>query len=163
MDICAAFPISRLLAWLVLNNLHPLVHSEQAPDYCPGPEALLSPAEVRCAPLSSHTEAAEPPEVDSKTRSSAAEPFRCFANATLIPTVQPLLGIICTNYPSSSCLSRGTKSPSHDNEVHPTSIVINVTTNIKPSSQSEEEQQSCREATEEVQQTTGDIMFSASI
>ncbi|XP_074503733.1 uncharacterized protein LOC141774817 isoform X2 [Sebastes fasciatus] len=33
---------------------------------------------------------------------------------------------------------RGLNSLSHENEVHPTSIVINVTTNIKPSSQKEE-------------------------
>ncbi|KAK2904320.1 tumor necrosis factor receptor superfamily member EDAR-like [Channa argus] len=52
---------------------------------------------------------------------------------------------------------RGLNSSSHGNEVHPTSIVINVTTNIKPSSQNkensiQEDQQSKCKATEEMEQ-----------
>ncbi|XP_029020197.1 tumor necrosis factor receptor superfamily member EDAR-like [Betta splendens] len=59
--------------------------------------------------------------------------------------------------PSAAEPPRGAHSPSHDNEVLPTSIVINVTTNIKPSAQSEEkeeeeEQQCCRKTTEEMEQ-----------
>ncbi|KAF3694049.1 Tumor necrosis factor receptor superfamily member 19 TRADE Toxicity and JNK inducer Precursor [Channa argus] len=55
------------------------------------------------------------------------------------------------------CLPGGLNSSSHGNEVHPTSIVINVTTNIKPSSQNkensiQEDQQSKCKATEEMEQ-----------
>ncbi|XP_040903633.1 tumor necrosis factor receptor superfamily member EDAR-like [Toxotes jaculatrix] len=53
--------------------------------------------------------------------------------------------------------SRGLNSLSHENEVNPTSIVINVTTNIKPSSQktedtTQEDQPSSGYATEEMEQ-----------
>ncbi|XP_030594543.1 tumor necrosis factor receptor superfamily member EDAR-like [Archocentrus centrarchus] len=48
---------------------------------------------------------------------------------------------------SAEGLARGLNSLSHDNEMHPTSIVINLTTNIKPSSPNKEsitrEEQQC--------------------
>ncbi|XP_054453101.1 tumor necrosis factor receptor superfamily member EDAR-like [Anoplopoma fimbria] len=82
---------------------------KQVPENCPGPEGLLSVDELQYSPLSGPTErAAEQSEAPL---------------LTLTPPQDPL---------------RGLNSLSHDNEVHPTSIVINVTTNIKPSTQKEE-------------------------
>lgn len=62
-----------------------------------------------------------------------------------------------------SSLPRG-----HENEVQPTSIVINVTTNIKPSGQKEEsitqeEQQSSCYSVEEVKWITVSYHFSAKV
>ncbi|XP_026214194.1 tumor necrosis factor receptor superfamily member EDAR-like [Anabas testudineus] len=100
---------------------------KHVPDYCPGPEELSSAADVQYTPLSSHTEAAKPQGTDSKAPSSAGDPLR------------------------------GINSLSHDNEVHPlSSIVINVTTNIKPPGQNnenniKEEQRSKCEVTEEME------------
>ncbi|XP_056295591.1 tumor necrosis factor receptor superfamily member EDAR-like [Pseudoliparis swirei] len=105
-----------LLLWAVLLTAE---RFKQVPEYRPGPEGLLSALkktiqallreDLQYTPLSGPTErAAEQPEAPSQT---------------LIPAQYPL---------------RTLNSLSHDNEVHPTSIVINVTTNIKPSSQKEE-------------------------
>ncbi|XP_071374308.1 tumor necrosis factor receptor superfamily member 19-like [Centroberyx affinis] len=101
---------------------------KQEPEYCAGPEGLFSGADLQRSPLSSHTEAAaKPPEAPSQTIAPAEDPLRSL------------------------------NSLSHENEVHPTSIVINVTTNIKPSGQSadnvprEERGGSCY-STEEMEQ-----------
>ncbi|XP_068571573.1 tumor necrosis factor receptor superfamily member EDAR-like [Cebidichthys violaceus] len=91
------------------GNLKEPKEKKQLPEYCPGPEGLLSVDDLQYTPLSGVTErAAEQSDASSRT---------------LIPAQDPL---------------RGLNSLSHDNEVHPTSIVINVTTNIKPSGQKEE-------------------------
>ncbi|XP_028271761.1 uncharacterized protein LOC114442429 isoform X1 [Parambassis ranga] len=59
------------------------------------------------------------------------------------------------------------RGPSHESDMHPTSIVINVTTNIKPSSQNkdtqEEEQSLTREEMEQKLQTIWEIAQDQSI
>ncbi|XP_070770034.1 tumor necrosis factor receptor superfamily member EDAR-like [Enoplosus armatus] len=120
----SSFFLIALLLWAFLLTAE---RFKQVPEYCPGPEGLLSAADLQYTPLSSPTErAAEQSEAPSHT---------------LVPAQDPL---------------RGLNSLSHENEVHPTSIVINVTTNIKPSSQKEEnvaqdEQQSSCYSMEEME------------
>ncbi|CAJ1058845.1 tumor necrosis factor receptor superfamily member 19 [Xyrichtys novacula] len=78
------------------------------PEYFPAPEALLSAGDPKHKPLSRPTEAeARQPEASSDGFPPAQDP------------------------------TRDLNSLSHKNEVHPPSIVINVTTNIKPSSEKE--------------------------
>ncbi|KAI3351620.1 hypothetical protein L3Q82_020457 [Scortum barcoo] len=101
---------------------------EQDPEYCHGPEGLLCAGDLQHTPLSDPTEGA--------ARQSEAPP------QTLVPDQDPL---------------RGLNLLSHESEVHPTSIVINVTTNFKPSSQKEEsikqeEKQSSCYSMEEMEQ-----------
>ncbi|KAM9356678.1 tumor necrosis factor receptor superfamily member EDAR-like [Symphorus nematophorus] len=102
-----------LIALLLWAFLLTAERFKQVPDCCPDPEEGLLPADdLQYTPLSSHTErAAKQSEAPSQT---------------LVPAQDPL---------------RGPNSPSQEDEVHPTSIVINVTTNIKPSSQIEENTQ----------------------
>ncbi|KAJ4946011.1 hypothetical protein JOQ06_023689 [Pogonophryne albipinna] len=95
-----------LLLWAALLTAE---RFKQVPEYCAGPEELLSVDELQYAPLYSPTErAAKQPEGPTQT---------------LVPAQDPLIGL---------------NSLTHEHEVHPTSIVINVTTNIKPCSQNEE-------------------------
>ncbi|KAK5864617.1 hypothetical protein PBY51_015847 [Eleginops maclovinus] len=95
-----------LLLWAVLLTAE---RFKQVPEYCAGPEELLSADELQYDPLYSPTErAAKQPEGPTQT---------------LVPAQDPLIDL---------------NSLSHEHEQHPTSIVINVTTNIKPSSQNEE-------------------------
>ncbi|XP_051810664.1 tumor necrosis factor receptor superfamily member 27-like [Acanthochromis polyacanthus] len=95
------------------------------PECCPEPKGLLSAADLQYTPLCSHTERETTPLEGPSQMVSAEDP------------------------------SRGLNSLSHDNELHPTSIVINVTTNIKPSSQSKEnitQEQQQNLTTEEMEQ-----------
>ncbi|KAK1904196.1 Ensconsin, partial [Dissostichus eleginoides] len=95
-----------LLIWAVLLTAE---RFKQVPEYCAGPEELLSADELQYAPLYSPTgRATKQPEGPTQT---------------LVPAQDPLIGL---------------NSLTHEHEVHPTSIVINVTTNIKPCSQNEE-------------------------
>ncbi|XP_045885938.1 tumor necrosis factor receptor superfamily member 27-like [Micropterus dolomieu] len=113
-----------LLLWAFLLTAE---RFKRVPEYCPGPEGLLSAEDLQYPPLSNPTERpAKQSEAPSQTL-SAQEPLR------------------------------GLNPLSHENEVHPTSIVINVTTNIKSSSQKEEtitqeEQQSSCYSMEEMEQ-----------
>ncbi|KAK5896863.1 hypothetical protein CesoFtcFv8_009981 [Champsocephalus esox] len=95
-----------LLLWAALLTAE---RFKQVPEYCAGPEELLSVDELQYTPLYSPTErAVKQPESPTQT---------------LVPAQDPLIGL---------------NSLTHEHEVHPTSIVINVTTNIKPCSQNEE-------------------------
>ncbi|XP_042348823.1 tumor necrosis factor receptor superfamily member EDAR-like [Plectropomus leopardus] len=114
-----------LLLWGVLLTAE---RFKRVPEYCPGPEGVLSTDDLQYTPLSSPAEGAAEQSDDPPQ--------------TLVPDQDP---------------PRGLNSLSHDNEVHPTSIVINVTTNIKPSRQkdeniSQEEKQSSCSSTEEMEQ-----------
>ncbi|XP_033489794.1 tumor necrosis factor receptor superfamily member EDAR-like [Epinephelus lanceolatus] len=98
-----------LIALLLWAVLLTAERFKHIPEYCPGPEGLFPADDLQYTPTSSPAErAAEQSEAPSQT---------------LVPAQDPL---------------RGLNSLSHDSEVHPTSIVINVTTNIKPSRQKEE-------------------------
>ncbi|KAM6952953.1 uncharacterized protein PEZ65_016581 [Lycodopsis pacificus] len=98
-----------LIALLLWAVLLAAERFKQVAEYCPGPEGLLSVDDLQCTPLSGATE---------REAEQSEDPSRTF-----IPAQDQL---------------RGLNSLSHDNEVHPTSIVINVSTNMKPSGQEEE-------------------------
>uniref|UniRef100_UPI0037E74B30 tumor necrosis factor receptor superfamily member 27-like n=1 Tax=Semicossyphus pulcher TaxID=241346 RepID=UPI0037E74B30 len=113
-----------LLLWAFLLTAE---RFKNVPEYCPGPEALLSADDLQYKPLPS-------PEESAAKQSEAS-------SQALVPAQDPL---------------RGRNSLSHESEVHPTSIVINVTTNIQPSSEKEEnvsqqEQKSSCCSTEEME------------
>ncbi|XP_026186749.1 tumor necrosis factor receptor superfamily member EDAR-like [Mastacembelus armatus] len=100
---------------------------KQVLEYRPGPEGLFSAADLQDTTLSSRTKRAEPPETILNSPSSAEDHLRAL------------------------------NSMNHENEMYPTSIVINVTTNIKPSSQNkenitQEEQRSSCCTTEQMEQ-----------
>ncbi|XP_072251382.1 tumor necrosis factor receptor superfamily member 27-like [Leuresthes tenuis] len=78
------------------------------PDHCPEPEGLLSGANIQHKPLFSHTKRAATQPDIPSEAVSAEDP------------------------------ARGLNSLSHESELHPTSIVINLTTNIKPCSQNKD-------------------------
>ncbi len=76
--------ISPHLSSVRLTNHMPLLRcSEQVPEYCPGPEGLLSAGDLQYTPLSDPTErAAEQSEAPPPTLVPAQDPLRCFANST---------------------------------------------------------------------------------
>lgn len=72
---CCFFPSDCCLSWLNVDHKQ---YSEQVPEYCPGPEGLLSAADLQCTTLSSHTERkAEQTETPSHT---AEDSSRCSLN-----------------------------------------------------------------------------------
>ncbi|KAA8588767.1 hypothetical protein FQN60_010112 [Etheostoma spectabile] len=109
-----------LIALLLWAVLLTAERFKQVPEYCPGPEGLLPPDDRPYTALFSLTE---------RAAKQSGTPSHTF-----IPAQDPL---------------RDLHSLTHENEVHPTSIVINVTTNMRPSSQNgenitpEEKQRSC--------------------
>ncbi|XP_034546344.1 uncharacterized protein LOC117817699 [Notolabrus celidotus] len=98
-----------LVALLLWAFLLTAERFKQIPELCPVPEALLSVGDLQYEPLCRTTE--------TEARQSEA------SSEELLPDKDP---------------PRGLNSLSHENELPPTSIVINVTTNIKPSSKKEE-------------------------
>ncbi|XP_026036522.1 tumor necrosis factor receptor superfamily member 19-like [Astatotilapia calliptera] len=115
---------------LLLWGLHLTAEKfKQVPVYASKPEGILSAADLQHTPLFTHTDRAAQPEEAPSQIVSAENP------------------------------TRGLYSVSHENWVHPTSIVINVTTNIKPSSQNTDsitqEQQSL--ITQEMERQLQDI------
>ncbi|XP_076005309.1 uncharacterized protein LOC142999586 [Genypterus blacodes] len=117
-----------LLALLLWAFLLTAEKFKQVAEYCHRSEVMASGANLQCSLLSSPTDrAVKPPEAPTQAFAPAEDP--------------------------PSCLN----SLSHKNEVHPTSIVINVTTNIKPGCQnttntSQEEQGSSCYSTQEMEQ-----------
>ncbi|CAG5989250.1 unnamed protein product [Menidia menidia] len=97
-----------LIALLLWVFLLTAERFKRASGHCPEPEGLLSTAKLQHKPLSSHTRRAATQQDVPSETVSAEEP------------------------------TRGLNSLSHEGELHPTSIVINVTTNIKPCSQNQE-------------------------
>ncbi|XP_074529759.1 uncharacterized protein LOC141793170 [Halichoeres trimaculatus] len=94
------------------------------PHLCPVPEEPLSAGVLQYKPLS------RPTETETEESEASSEQL-----------------------PRTQDSPRGLNSVRHENEVHPPSIVINVTTNIKPSGKKEEKQQrSCNTNEEEMEQ-----------
>ncbi|KAM6923547.1 uncharacterized protein FYW49_006010 [Xenentodon cancila] len=127
-----------LVALLVWVFLLNAEKFKQSPEQCPVPDGHLSASNLQYKPLSRQTERTATQLVIPSEAVSAEEP------------------------------ERGVNSLSHESELHPTSIVINVTTNIKPSSQSkditQEQQQSfTTEQMEQKLQTIWEIAEGQSI
>ena len=77
------FNISAISPHLSSVNLVLLHSSEHVPEYCAGPEALLSADDLQYTPLSSPTEnAATQSDAPSHTLVPGQDPPRCFAATT---------------------------------------------------------------------------------